>query len=134
MVVTAVYSKTPLFKKLGIKEGMRVLPVKPPENYFDLIEGAPVFRLLRRRTANVELVHIFLHGRKDLANVGDWLQILSSGGILWISWAKKSSSKHNDISEDDLRAAILPLGWVDTKVCAVDEDWSGLKFLKRKSV
>jgi len=53
--------------------------------------------------------------------------------MLWVSWPKKSSKLNIDLTEQDLRDAILPTGWVDVKVCAIDEDWSGLKFLKRKA-
>ncbi|MFA3920424.1 hypothetical protein AB1E33_26180 [Ruegeria sp. 2012CJ15-1] len=53
--------------------------------------------------------------------------------MLWLSWAKKASKLHAGVTEDDLRMAVLPLGWVDVKVCAVDADWSGLKFLRRRS-
>ena len=52
--------------------------------------------------------------------------------MIWLSWPKKSSPLYVDLTEQDFRNHILPLGWVDVKVCAVDEDWSGLKFLRRK--
>ncbi len=58
---------------------------------------------------------------------------IRSGGMLWVFWAKKSSPLHAGVTEDMLRSEILPLGWVDVKVCAVDADWSGLKFLRRRS-
>ncbi|MEL7313284.1 MAG: DUF3052 domain-containing protein, partial [Pseudomonadota bacterium] len=57
---------------------------------------------------------------------------VADGGMLWISWPKKSSPMFKDLTEDQLREVILPTGWVDVKVCAVDADWSGLKFVRRK--
>ena len=61
------------------------------------------------------------------------LRSVKDGGMIWVSWPKKSSPLYIDLTEQDFRDHILPLGWVDVKVCAVDDDWSGLKFLKRKS-
>ena len=60
------------------------------------------------------------------------LKYVDTGGMLWISWPKKSSSLFVDLTEDDLRDVVLKTNWVDVKVCAVDADWSGLKFLRRK--
>ena len=60
------------------------------------------------------------------------LDRISDGGMLWVSWPKKSSELFQDLTEDTLREVILPTGWVDVKVCAVDSDWSALKFLKRR--
>ena len=126
------YSGKPLFQKLGMKPGMRVLPMNPPAHYSDLISGAQGVDYVT--TGPAEIVHLFCGTRADLtASVGLALSQLASGGMLWVSWPKKSSKLFVDLTEDDLRTIILPTGWVDVKVCAVDADWSGLKFLKRKA-
>jgi hypothetical protein len=57
---------------------------------------------------------------------------LDDAGILWISWPKKAAQVETDITEDTIREVALPLGFVDVKVCAVDETWSGLKFMVRR--
>ena len=80
-----------------------------------------------------DIVHLFCANRKDLeAGFEAALEQVLTRGMLWVSWPKKSSKLFIDVTEDDLRTVILPTGWVDVKVCAVDADWSGLKFLKRK--
>lgn len=77
--------------------------------------------------------HLFYSSRSELAG------FLSGKGLpqieksLWVSWPKKDSKLRTDLGENDIRAALLPLGWVDTKVASIDDDWSGLKFLRRKS-
>ena len=135
MSTSAGYSGTPLPKKLGFQPGMRVLTLAAPDHYAGLLAGAQDVTFVSDPTeATVDAAHVFLHGGEDIAYLaGAVLAQLRVGGMLWVSWAKKSSKSHAGITEDDLRAAILPLGWVDVKVCAVDTDWSGLKFLKRKA-
>ncbi|MDF0602656.1 hypothetical protein P1J78_18105 [Psychromarinibacter sp. C21-152] len=134
MATAAGYSGTPLPKKLGFKPGWSVLVHGAPPDYADLLAGADDVAFLHDTEAEgVEAVHLFLRAPEDLDHVPGLLARLVPGGMLWLSWAKKSSKLHAGITEDDLRAAVLPLGWVDVKVCAVDADWSGLKFLKRRA-
>ncbi len=128
----AGYSGTPLWKKLGFKPGFAVLLREPPAHYDELLIGAQDVQF--DATDDADAAHVFLHGPCDITSVAQTaIGQLRQGGMLWVSWAKKSSDLHAGITEDDLRSAILPIGWVDVKVCAVDADWSGLKFLKRKS-
>ena len=128
----AGYSGKPLYQKLGIKPGARCLAIRPPEHYRDLligVEGAQFFA----RARPVDFVHVFCRRRKDVAPLFERaLRSVVEGGMIWLSWPKKSSPLYVDLTEQDFRNHILPLGWVDVKVCAVDEDWSGLKFLRRK--
>lgn len=132
MPQTHGYSGKPLFQKLGMKPGMSVLPINPPEHYSDLVSGAE--GVTYATTGPADLVHLFCANRAELtASVGLAMAQIAEGGMLWVSWPKKSSKMFIDLTEDDLRTVILPTGWVDVKVCAVDGDWSGLKFLKRKS-
>ncbi|GAB5454318.1 MAG: DUF3052 family protein [Henriciella sp.] len=132
MAQTAGYSGKPLYQKLGMKPGMTCLSIRPPSHYSELVEGAENVRILRR-AAPADLVHAFCACRRDIEPLFDRaLKSVNPGGMIWMSWPKKSSALFQDLTEQDLRDHILPLGWVDVKVCAVDSDWSGLKFLKRK--
>ena len=127
------YSGKPLSQKLGMKPGMRVLPIGAPEHYRALLPGTDEVRFLKS-AKQAELVHLFCRHRADLKRrLPGALAKVADGGMLWVSWPKKSSPLFKDLTEDDLRTAILPTGFVDVKVCAVDQDWSGLKFLRRKT-
>jgi Protein of unknown function (DUF3052) len=127
----AGHSGKPLYQKLGLKPGTRCLPVDPPVEYSSLVAGAEDIAFVASGPA--DLVHLFCADRATFARgMADALANVAEGGMLWVSWPKKSSKLHIDLTEQDLRDAILPTGWVDVKVCAVDDDWSGLKFLKRK--
>lgn len=126
------YSGKPLFEKLGLKPGMRCLVIDPPEHFADLVDGAQdVFFSQRIRSADV--VHVFCRDLRALERrIDGALSKVTDPGALWVSWPKKSSPLYKDLTERDLRTRILPTGWVDVKVCAVDADWSGLKFLRRR--
>lgn len=127
------YSGKPLYQKLGLKPGMRCLIVAAPATYRALVDDAEGVRFLKSSRSPVDAVHLFcplatgLSGKAEKA-----ISALVPGGMLWVSWPKKSSPLFRDLTEDQVRAAILPMGWVDTKVCAVNDDWSALKFLKRR--
>ncbi len=127
------YSGKPLYQKLGLKPGMTCLPLKAPPHYLDLLRGAEQVRFLKR-AAPSDLVHLFCQRKRDVAPLFDRaLKAVKPGGMIWGSWPKKSSPLYLDLTEQDFRDHILPMGWVDVKVCSVDADWSGLKFLKRKT-
>lgn len=125
----------PLFQKLGFKPGHRVLLRNPPPQYETLLRGAEGVGFYDTVVGEpFDAMHWFLTDPViPTTDIKQSLDRLPKGGMLWLSWAKKSSLLFNGVTEDHLRSAILPLGWVDTKVCAVDADWSGLKFLKRKA-
>ncbi len=126
------YSGTPLHKKLGLKPGMRYLLVRPPDGYEALVADAEGVRFMKQ-AAQADVVHLFCRRRADLdKSIERSLARVSDGGMLWVSWPKKSSSMFIDLTEDQLREVVLPTGWVDVKVCAVDADWSALKFMRRK--
>lgn len=127
------YSGTPLWKKLGYKKGLRARLIKAPGNYLDLLEApfAPTFD----DEDDVDLVHGFFTDRAVLATVLIELRDRQSPeSVVWVSWPKKTSGVATDITEDMIREVALPLGFVDTKVCAVDRVWSGLKLVVRKSL
>ncbi len=129
-MATTGYSGTPLLKKLGIKPEMKLLLINAPDNYFALLEVDLTKQLVK--TSNADFVHLFVTSRKELEK--QFLSLskkLSPTAIIWISWYKKSAKIPIDVTEDVIREIVLPTGWVDIKVCAVSELWSGLKIVKR---
>jgi len=130
----AGYSKTPLAQKLGIKAGMKVVALAAPNGFRKLLAPLPdgvSFNDKANRGAN--FVHLFVTERRNLEKELKRLRtLLDNAGVLWISWPKKSSGVATDITEDVIRDVCLPLGFVDVKVCAVDETWSGLKLMIRR--
>jgi hypothetical protein len=128
------YSGTPLPQKLGIKSGTSAVVINGPENYRKLLGKLPDgVRLTNHLTANADFVHFFTTRRDELPEQLKLLRAkLSDTGTLWVSWPKKSSGVPTDVTEDVIRDVALPLGLVDTKVCAVDATWSGLKLMVRR--
>ena len=130
----AGYSGTPLPQKLGIKPGMIVVAIDPPDHYRKLLDPIPSgVNFATRPVGNTKFVHLFATRRTELATQLSILRRkIADDAVLWISWPKKSSGVATDITEDVIRAVALPLGFVDIKVCAVDETWSGLKLMIRR--
>ncbi len=130
----AGYSGTPLFKKLGIKDGFRLYVKNPPDNYLQLIEPIPDdVEILSRISNNIDIIHFFIKSKNELSsNIDLLMSKIKQNGMIWVSWPKKASKVPTDITEDTIRDIILPIGLVDIKVCAVDETWSGLKLVIRK--
>jgi len=131
----AGYSGTPLAKKLGIKAGATVFLSNPPANYAKLVAPLPGgVSMARRVTMATDLIHFFFTSRTDLERgLKSALKSMRPDAAVWVSWPKKSSGVSTDITEDTIRAVALPMGLVDIKVCAVDEVWSGLKLVIRRS-
>lgn len=128
----AGYSSTPLPKKLGIKKGHRVLVQRGGD--FTLAGVPKGVRVLKRRTkgSRYDVILAFcrdLHALDEILVPS--LDVMPADGSLWLCWPKKSSSVETDISEANVRAAGLEAGVVDVKICAVDDTWSGLKFMVR---
>jgi hypothetical protein len=130
----AGYSKTPLAQKLGIKAGTRVVALEAPVGYRKLLAPLPEgVSFIDKATASAGFVHLFVTERRKLESELQRLRkLLADTGTLWISWPKKASGVATDITEDVIREVCLPLGFVDVKVCAVDETWSGLKLMIRR--
>lgn len=130
----AGYSATPLPQKLGIKPGMIVVAIDPPDHYRKLLDPIPSgVNFATRPVGNTKFVHLFSRRRTELAKQLSILRRkIADDAMLWVSWPKKSSGVATDITEDVIRAVALPLGFVDIKVCAVDETWSGLKLMIRR--
>ncbi|MEZ5460803.1 DUF3052 family protein [Dokdonella sp.] len=127
------YSGKPLWQKLGLKPGLRILVLDCPMDYAELTGlGADSLDLVGRR-ARFDLAHAFTIKSRQLADRVRTLSTrLQANGVIWISWPKKSSGVPTDITEDTIREVALPLGLVDIKVCAIDATWSGLKLVWRK--
>lgn len=128
----AGYSGTPLQKKLGIKPGHKCLVANSPKAYFDWISPLPEGVKFVSRGKDIDFVHLFTterkHFQKAFVTHRDTLQ---KTGMMWISWPKKSSGVTTDLDENIIRDFGLKNGMVDVKVCAVDDTWSGLKFMFR---
>mgnify|MGYP000893571005 CR=1 FL=1 len=139
-MVTAGYSGTPLAKKLGIKEGTRMLLLAAPRDYRSLVQPLPAaVSFAGRASHDVDLVHLFATRKRDLQkHLASLRKTLRPDASIWVSWPKKVSKKTapvpTDITEDTIRDVALPLGFVDIKVCAVSDVWSGLKVVVRKEL
>ena len=129
----AGYSGTSLLKKLGIKPGMRACFVNAPLHYAELLGPLPEGVVLMDRPGmDMDFIHFFALRQENLeAQFADLKKHLAPTGMLWVSWPKKASSIETDLSGDAVRRTGLAGGLVDVKVCAVDTDWSGLKFVYR---
>jgi hypothetical protein len=131
----AGYSGTPLIKKLGLKPPMQVLTSGAPEEYPEWLGELPGGVVLTASAvAPVEAAHLFVTERAALeAQLESLRRTLDQAGFIWVSWPKKSSRVPTNITEDTIRQVALPMGYVDVKVCAVSDTWSGLKLVIRKS-
>ena len=129
----AGYSGTPLWKKLGIRDGTAVLTVNAPANYRKLLPGVPAnVTFATEAEPPVAFVHLFVTSKAELATrLPKLLKALAPDGVIWVSWPKKAAKVQTDVTEDAIREVALPLGLVDVKVCAVDATWSGLKLVIR---
>jgi len=132
----AGYSPRPLAAKLGIKPGHEVCPVGEPENYLELLAAIPEdVRFVTEASPNTHIIHFFSREKSELAAALEhYRHLIHPAAAVWVSWPKKASKVPTDITEDTIRELALPLGFVDIKVCAVDEVWSGLKLVIRKEL
>ena len=136
MSTSAGYSGTPLAKRLGIVADARVVAKHAPNDYVQLLEPLPPGVIFQARLSKgTDLVHIFVARKSALTKELIRLRKkLRSDSAVWVSWPKKASKVPTDISEDTIREIALPLGFVDIKVCAVSDVWSGLKLVIRKEL
>jgi hypothetical protein len=128
------YSGKSLIQKLGVRDGDRMAVINAPAHYAELVAPFPRgAEWVEGPDSTAGVIHLFVRDRADLqAGVKAVFGAAPVGGRIWISWPKKSSKLFVDLTEDGVREIVLPTGWVDVKVCAVDADWSGLKFLRRR--
>ncbi len=136
MATSAGYSGRPLAGKLGIQPGLRVAVLNEPEGYRGWLAPLPPGVVFTTRPdAQADVVHSFVVERSALqTQLTSWRHLLRADVALWISWPKKASKVPTTLTEGTIRELCLPLGWVDVKVCAVSELWSGLKLVVRKAL
>jgi ABC-type Na+ transport system ATPase subunit NatA len=129
----AGYSSTPLAKKLGIKEGTRIALVNAPENFqAELGELPERVEFVKRLTNSLDIIVFFVLSERELAkDFANLAKKLTTNGMIWIAWRKKSSGVKTDLSFDPVQRIGLDAGLVDVKICAIDNTWSGLKFVYR---
>ena len=133
----AGYSGTPLAQKLGIKAGQKVVMIDHPAVYRKLLSPLPeAVSFSTKVDSGTTFIHLFVSERKTLEKeLKRFRRLIADTGTLWVSWPKKSSGVAGvatDVTEDVIREVALPLGFVDVKVCAVDQTWSGLKLMIRR--
>ena len=136
------YSGTPLPAKLGLRDGMVAAFIALPPELDELTEAvsfAGVDRLTEwsaiSGSQKYDAVHAFTRQRAEIEDrLGDVEAAIKRDGMIWVSWPKKASGVATDLSDVVVRDLALPLGLVDTKVCAIDETWSGLRFNLRKEL
>ena len=129
--MTAGYSGTPLVKKLGLKPGMACAAVEAPADYQDLLVDPPEDLVWKDRSASdLDFVHLFVRDGEGLRErLADLRERIARDGMIWVSWPKGRPRVPALVDNNDVRAAGLAAGLVDVKICAVDETWSGLKFV-----
>ena len=132
----AGYSGTPLAKKLGYKESSHAFLVNAPSDYEQQVDPLPAGVVFKNVAGpSVDIAHIFVTRREELAEQLVALRKkLKPDAMLWVSWPKKACKVPTTVTEDTIREVALPIGFVDVKVCAVSEVWSGLKLVVRKEL
>jgi hypothetical protein len=134
-VSAAGYSGTPLAKKLGITEGRTTFVIGAPPTYRALLAPLPARVRFVKTAAGTDIVHLFAAERDHAAaQLAKLVAEIRPDAAVWVSWPKKSAKVPTTISEDVIREIALPLGFVDVKVCAIDDTWSGLKLVIRKAL
>ena len=135
MSETAGYSGKLLSAKLGVKAGDTLAAIDAPAGYRLLLEPLPDgVRIIEGPDPSARILHLFVRDQADLeAKTATAFGHRPESGMVWVSWPKKTSQLFVDLTEDGVREVVLPTGWVDVKVCAVDADWSGLKYLRRRA-
>jgi hypothetical protein len=126
------YSGTPLFKKLGIKDGIRVSFLGIPSDVRAELKAAlSICEIDRDRKKPIHFILYFAKSKAGLDDFDRVVKSLAPNGMIWISWPKKSSGVPTDLDENKVRNIGLAGGLVDVKVCAISHVWSGLKFVRR---
>ncbi len=128
----AGYSATPLVKKLGIKPGFNLAFVNAPPGFLQKLKLPSEVTINSRSQKPLDFVLLFVRGEAELKkSFSRYADRLKPAGMLWVAWPKKSSAMATELSFINVQAIGLAAGLVDTKICAVDEIWSGLKFVFR---
>ena len=127
----AGYSTKSVVQKLGVKPGFRIFVDGAPAGYRGIVGALPDgATIVARLSTPLDMVHLFATQASGLAaKLSRYRDAIAPAGMVWVSWPKKSSGVASDLSDVVVRDLALPLGLVDIKVCAIDEVWSGLKFV-----
>lgn len=130
------YTGTPVSKKLGITPACRIATINEPEEYRSWLAPLPDGVVFEQRVSpRTDIVHVFVTSRSELARRTSALRrTLRPDAMLWVSWPKKTARIPTTVTEDVIRDVALPLGFVDVKVCAASDVWSGLKLVVRKEL
>lgn len=129
----AGYSGTPLPRKLGIRSAARLFFARPPDNWSTVLGTLPDDAEVVDSTRPFDLAVIFSLQRAEIEpTFSEAIGRMADGGMIWLAWPKKASGFATDLTGDVIRGAGLDAGLVDVKVCAIDEFWSGLKFVRRR--
>jgi Protein of unknown function (DUF3052) len=131
----AGYSGKAVVQKLGVKPGFRIFAAGLRGAYSDVVGQLPAdVTIVSRLKAPLDMVHVFATEAAGLAEkLVSYREAIAPDGMVWVSWPKKASGVATDLSDVVVRDTALALGLVDIKVCAIDETWSGLKFVIPKS-
>ena len=131
---SAGYSGRLLSAKLGIKPETTVVLIAAPDDFEALLEPLPGGAATRRGNRGArEMTIWFVTRRAELERRFGSVTAAVGEGTLWMAWPKRSSGVATDVTEDTMREVALPAGWVDSKVCAIDATWSGLRLTRRRS-
>lgn len=130
----AGYSGKSVIAKIGLKPGQVMAVIDAPDHIDELAAPLPLAaRIVEGFDRAAEVVWVFVRDRAALEAAAPTITGAAEGAMIWVSWPKKASKMFRDLTEDGVREVLLPTGWVDVKVCAVDADWSGLKLLRRRT-
>ena len=129
------YSGKPVVQKLGIKPGFCIFTSGAPAAYADIVGKLPAdVTIVTRLASSIDMVHLFATEAAGLAGkLRGFREAIAPDGMVWVSWPKRSSGVATDLTDIVVRETALPLGLVDIKVCAIDDIWSGLKFVIPKA-
>jgi len=131
--MSAGYSGTPLSKKLGIKEGSIVGLLGAPDGFAATLGDLPADVVLHHASKPSDIFIVFARWTAEMkAGYATAMALIPADGAIWVAWPKKSSGVETDLTGNTMRDLFLPTGMVDNKVCAIDETWSGLRFVVRK--
>jgi hypothetical protein len=133
----AGYSETPLLRKLGIQPGWRLLVIRPPEHYWELLGALPAgARVLAEDAVEagpVEFIHLFATTFTELERtLQTYQQRIVPHGMIWVSWPKKSAGIRSDLDENRIRNLALQRKLMHVKAAAIDQTWSGMKLMVRR--
>jgi hypothetical protein len=132
--LSAGYSGKPLVEKLGVKPGSTLVLIGAPDGAERLLEPLPLAVTLRHgNRGRREMTIWFVTSRRDFERRFGAVSSAVGEGALWMVWPKRASGVATDLTEDAIRDVALPRGMVDSKVCAIDETWSGLRLTQRRS-